>query len=197
MMIRADKRFIVKKVIERRYSFYIRVTKPLNMKIFTRMTAIAALALSLTGCVDTTEEAPAPVISTVKISNITLTEYPLTNGAVAWDDPIIGSATGADIRWKITGPENFESTVYFENCDGSTLVFNTGGLPIYLNHPLQEYTFEIWDKDALDGSDIGSVDDLMSSITFLPWIAGAVGTETLELSNPQMTVQIEFTYMFQ
>jgi hypothetical protein len=167
------------------------------MKFFTRMTAVAALALSLTGCVDTAEEAPAPVISTVKITNITVTEYPLTNGAVAWDDPFIGSATGPDIRWKITGPENFQSTVYFENCDGSELTYTAGGLPIYLNQPLQEYTLELWDIDDLDGSDLGSVDDLMSSITFLPWIAGATGTEVLELSNTQMTVQIEFTYMFE
>lgn len=167
------------------------------MKIFTRMTAIAALALSLTGCVDTPDEAPAPVISTVKINSITITEYPLTNGAVAWDDPFIGSATGPDIQWKLTGPENFASTVYFENCDGSTLTYTAGGLPIYLNHPLQEYNLELWDIDDLDGSDLGSVDDLMSSLTFLPWIAGATGTEVLELSNTQMTVQIEFTYMFQ
>jgi hypothetical protein len=169
----------------------------MNMKIFTRMTAIAALALSLTGCVDTAEEAPAPVISTVKINSITVTEYPLTNGAVAWDDPFIGSATGPDIQWRLTGPENSASTIYFENCDGSSLAYTAGGLPIYLNHPLQEYTLELWDIDDLDGSDLGSVDDLMSSITFLPWIAGATGTETLELSNSQMTVQIEFTYMFE
>jgi len=77
------------------------------------------------------------------------------------------------------------------------LTYTAGGLPIYLNQPLQEYTLEIWDLDDLDGSDLGSVDDLMSSITFLPWIAGATGTETLELTNGSMTVQIEFTYMFQ
>ena len=167
------------------------------MKIFTRLTSIAALALSLTGCIDTAEEAPAPVISTVKINSITITEYPLTNGAVAWDDPFIGSATGPDIQWRISGPENMASTTYFENCDGSTLTYTAGGLPVYLNQPLQEYTLEIWDLDDLDGSDLGSVDDLMSSVTFLPWIAGATGTETLELTNGPMTVQIEFTYIFQ
>ena len=100
------------------------------MKIFTRLTAIAAFALSLTGCVEPAVETPAPVISSVKINSINVTEYPVTNGAVAWDDPFIGSATGPDIKWRITGPENSVRGTYFENCDRSVLTLSAGGFPI-------------------------------------------------------------------
>jgi hypothetical protein len=106
--------------------------------------------------------------STVKITRITINSYPVTNGAVPWDDPFIGSATGPDVNWKITGPENFNAGTYFPDCNGDTLITSTN-FPIYLQNPESAHTISLWDMDDLDGSDLGSDDDLMVSANFTPW----------------------------
>lgn len=166
-------------------------------KLFYLMGAIAFFSMS--SCVDSTEDPIIvdPEISSVKITKITIVDFPFTNGGTAWDDPLIGSSTGADVQWKITGPQTFASSDYFPDCDGSILEFNGGTLPIFLDQPNSTYTLELWDIDDLGSSDWGSTDDLLSSISFTPFSVGATGTEILEFSNAEMTVQLELTYLFE
>jgi len=108
------------------------------------------------------------IASTAKITRIQINHYPTTNGAIPWDDPIIGSATGPDVKWRIFDSQNVFNGLYIEDVNGDTLVY-TQSLPIYLDNPTQQHTVQLWDVDDIDGSDFGSNDDLMKSLTFTPW----------------------------
>jgi hypothetical protein len=159
---------------------------------FTRISWLLVSAFSLAGCREDEKE-----LSAVKINRITVLEYPVTNGGVPWDDPLIGSATGPDVTWKISGPENKASGVYFEDADGSPLAFETG-FPVILNSPGSTHYLELWDVDDLDGSDIGSADDKMVSIAWKPYTGnGESGTEWVEITGPNAVVNIQVTYMFE
>lgn len=136
-------------------------------------------------------------LTAVRINRIIVHEYPVTNGAVPWDDPVIGSSTGPDLMWKITGPENRNSSIYFADADGSALTF-TSGFPVTLNRPTSTYYLELWDVDDLDGSDFGSVDDLMVSIPWKPFTDnGESGTEWIELTSSNTVVDVQVTYLFE
>lgn len=146
----------------------------------------------LFGC---TEESVKRV-STVKITRIVVNEYPLTNGAVPWDDPFIGSATGPDVSWKITGPQTISSGVYFDDTDGDTLIFNISS-SVYLDKPSEQYTIQLWDIDDLDGSDLGSSDDLMKSLTFTPWRSEEDEDRDAIIvydNNAEIIIDIEYLY---
>jgi hypothetical protein len=154
------------------------------------------IALLMAGFTSCKEEAPA-VPSSIKISQIIVHEYPVTSGAVPWDDPIIGSSTGPDVFWKITGPQSVESDVYFGDVNGEELVFDTG-FPDYLNRPESTYYFELWDKDDIDGSDLGSTDDKIVSIGWKPYTGnGESGTEWVELVGPGVVADVKVTYLFE
>lgn len=147
----------------------------------------------LSGC----EKEKASTISAVKINKITVIDYPITNGAVPWDDPVIGSSTGADLTWKLTGPQTFNSSIYFGNVSGENLEFNGNDFPINLNSPQGTYTLSLYDLDDLDGSDFASNDDLMGRFSFIPYSPGSKGTETIEYSEDGITVQLNVTYLFE
>jgi hypothetical protein len=135
--------------------------------------------------------------STVKITRITINSYPITNGAVPWDDPFLGSATGPDVTWVINGPENFGASVYFADCSGDTLITTTD-FPIYMQNPENAHTISLWDKDDLDGSDLGSVDDLMASISFTPWRQeGDEEKDALILNTSTAEIILDVTFLYE
>jgi hypothetical protein len=159
-----------------------------------KLTLLIVFAIILSSCAkeDTKE------ISAVRISKIVIVDYPVTNGAIPWDDPFIGSATGPDVSWKIRGSQTFTSATYLPDANGENSIEYSGqGFPITLNSPKGTYSFDIIDLDDLDGSDLGSIDDVMATINFTPYSANSTGTEIVEFSSGNATVQFEFTYLFE
>ncbi len=143
------------------------------------------------------EDQSKGVPSAVKITRIIINQYPVTSGAVPWDDPFLGSSTGADIYWSISGPESFNSTVYFANCDGDTIATTTD-FPIYLQNPETTHTIKLWDMDDIDGSDLGSDNDLMTSISFAAWAKdGDEERQALVLSNSDTEIILDVTYLYE
>lgn len=153
---------------------------------------LALPLLLLFSCAEEKQE-----ISAVKINSITVIDYPITQGATAWDDPFIGSATPPDITWRITGAQNLDGGIYFPDVAGETLLFDNDQFPLFLDSPTRTYTLSLWDVDDLDSSDLGSEDDQMASINFVPFSEGAEGTETLEISSGGATIQLNVTYVFE
>lgn len=162
------------------------------MKRFStlRISTLALIAVTFFGC-----EADHITISAIKVNKITILEYPMLTSGTPWDDPFLGSATGPDIYWTIEGADNY-SGYYISNCEGQQLEY-TGGLPVFLNSPNSTYTLYIYDKDGLDGSDLGSGDDLLAAVTVDPYTAGDDGVITYEYADGDMKAQIEFTYLFE
>lgn len=165
----------------------------LNLIQLKKLILISAAAMLLFGC--TKEE--ANTISAVRINKITVIDYPITNGAVPWDDPIIGSSTGADVSWSISGPQSFTSAIYFPDASGASLEFTGNGFPISLNSPQGTYTIQLIDIDDLDGSDFASSDDVMGSFSFVPYSPGSKGSEIIEYTENDITVQLDVTYLFE
>lgn len=163
----------------------------MNMK---KLIYFFALSIIFFSC----EKEDVKEISAVRISKIVVVDYPVTNGAVPWDDPFIGSATGPDVSWKIRGSQTFTSATYLPDANGENSIEYSGqGFPITLNSPKGTYSFDIIDLDDLDGSDFGSTDDVMATINFTPYSANSTGTEIVEFSSGNATVQFEFTYLFE
>ncbi|MEN9640109.1 MAG: hypothetical protein RLZZ262_1978 [Bacteroidota bacterium] len=161
------------------------------MKIY-KLLLLSILACSI-GCTKDSDKE----VSTVKIKRITINEYPVTNGAVAWDDPVVGSSTGADISWEITGPQNFSSSTYWQNAGGTTVTF-TLSTAVYLDKPKEQYTLLLWDLDDLDSSDLGSADDLMKSLTFTPWKTdGDEDRDNITIYDNNTEIVIDVEYLFE
>ena len=161
-----------------------------------RFSLITMLLFLLVGC-SKDEDQSKGVPSAVKITRIIINQYPVTSGAVPWDDPFLGSSTGADIFWSISGPESFNSTVYFPNCDGDTIATTTD-FPIYLQNPETLHTIKLWDMDDIDGSDLGSDNDLMVTISFTAWEKdGDEEREALVLSNSDAEIILDVTYLYE
>lgn len=159
-----------------------------------KFSTLALIAVTFFGC-----EPDHVTISAIKVNKITILEYPMLTSGTPWDDPFLGSATGPDIYWTIVGPDNYTGT-YFADCSGQALEYNNtnnGGLPVFLNSPNSTYTLYIYDKDGLDGSDLGSGDDLLAAVTVDPYTAGDDGVITYEYADGDMKAQIEFTYLFE
>lgn len=162
---------------------------------FTHAILIIVTSIILNGC--TKDETSKGKPSAVKITHITINEYPVTNGAIPWDDPFIGSATGPDIYWRITGPETFNSTVYFADCNGDTIGTSTD-FPIYLQNPESEHTIQLWDMDDLDGSDLGSDNDLISSIQFTAWKnEGDEERQALVIQSSNTEIILDVTFLYE
>ena len=156
---------------------------------------LALASILLSGCED--EEVIPPVPSGIRINEIIVYEYPVTDGGIPWDDPLFGSATGPDVLWQITGPQTIWSSVYFPNSDGGVLEF-TEGFPVFLNDPEATYQVKLWDKDDLDVSDLASSDDEMVSIAWQPFTnSGETGTEWIELTSGNTVMDIQVTYLFE
>lgn len=105
------------------------------------------------------------------IQTITISSYPVTDGGTPWDDPFFGSSSSADVQWRINGPGNNDAQGgYFSNASGNSIFYDGIGLPVTIapNNLNDTYVFQVWDVDDLDGSDFGSADDLMASISFVP-----------------------------
>lgn len=140
---------------------------------------------------------------TIRINQITISGYPQTNGGSAWDDPFIGSSTSADVSYRIIRPSGsiFNSETYLPNATGGPITFNsTSGLPFVISPSDVDnsHTFQVMDLDDLDSSDLGSSDDIMVSLSFIPETLidgpGAVFPSTITLSNGATTVQLSVTY---
>jgi len=164
------------------------------MKTMSRPFLVAALFavfFSVTSCEK--EETGPP--DSMRINKIYITEYPITNGGVPWDDPFIGSATPPDISWTITGPQSFNANSMLQDADGVSIEF-TNGLPIFLTELESTYAFRVWDIDDLDGSDLGSNDDEIGAIGFIPWANdGDEDRTTIYLEGDGCSVQMEVSYL--
>jgi hypothetical protein len=132
----------------------------------------------------------------MRIDKITVSGYPLLRpDGSAWDDPLIGSSTPPDLTWSIIGPEEFNTTYYAGDVDGVTVYFE-GDLPVYLTELEKSYTIRIWDLDDLDASDVGSDNDLMSAISFVPWESEADDNSTLIiLEDNDLTIRLEVSFI--
>ena len=156
---------------------------------------ILTLILLLTGCTKDSED--TKTVSGLRITKIQINSYPVTNGAVPWDDPFIGSATGPDVTWKITGQEVFESGYMAQDADGSGITFSNG-LPIILNKPKSQYTIAFWDLDDIDSSDLASEDDLMFSASFTHWTSEADEERNAIILNVNdAEIIIDVVYLFE
>lgn len=149
---------------------------------------------TLTACIE--EAVVVKEVSAVRVNSLTIISYPVTNGGVPWDDPFFGSATGADLSWSITGAQNFTSTTYFPDADGTPVIFQGEEFPLFLNNPRSSYTLRLIDIDDLDASDLLSEDDIMAELVFTPYSEGNEGDLTLEFSSGSTTVQLAVTYLF-
>ena len=161
-----------------------------------RLSILALIAVTFFGC-----EPDHTTITAVRINKIKIVNYPILTGGSSWDDPLIGSTSGPDVSWSISGSDNYSSTAYFTDCTGSVLEFtttnNSSSLPVFLNDPNGTYTLSIRDVDGLDGSDFASSDDVMAELSFIPFTTGDTGTIYTELEDSDLKVQIEFTYLFE
>jgi hypothetical protein len=146
------------------------------------------------GC---TKDKESKDVSAIRITKIQLQSYPVTNGAVPWDDPFLGSATGPDITWRISGPESFDSGFFAQDANGSAIVY-TNGLPITLNSPKSQYTIQFWDIDDIDASDLASDDDLIISASFTPWVnEGDEERDAIVLNTGNTEIIIDVDYLFE
>lgn len=106
------------------------------------------------------------------IHSLVINNYPITDGGTPWDDPFLGASTSADVFWEINGPgqNDAESSFYYPNVSGESLLFDAFGLPfsIQTNNLNDLYSIIIWDKDNTGTSDAGSSDDVMFSVNFTP-----------------------------
>lgn len=155
---------------------------------------VSLFFLTLTSCVE--EAIVVEEVSAVRVNSLTVISYPVTNGGVSWDDPFLGAATGADLSWSIAGPQNFTSTTYFPDADGTPVIFQGDEFPLFLNNPRSSYTLRLIDLDDLDASDLLSEDDIMAELVFVPYSEGSEGDLTLEYSSGSTTVQLDVTYLF-
>lgn len=140
---------------------------------------------------------------TIRINQIVISGYPQTNGNSAWDDPFLGSSTTADVSFRIIRPSGsiFNSATYFPNALGGPITFiSTSGLPFVIssNDVDNAHTFQVMDLDDIDSSDLGSSDDIMVSLSFIPETLidgpGTVFPSTITLSNGATVVQLSVTY---
>ncbi|MFM1930802.1 MAG: hypothetical protein RL226_105, partial [Bacteroidota bacterium] len=68
--------------------------------------------------------------------------------------------------------------------------------PVYLTELEKSYTIRIWDLDDLDASDVGSDNDLMSAISFVPWESEADDNSTLIiLEDNDLTIRLEVSFI--
>lgn len=153
-----------------------------------------SLLLLFTSCKKESEQLE---LSSVKITKIIINEYPVTNGGVPWDDPFIGTATGPDVTWKISGPQLIESSTYFEDTNGGELEFSSD-FPAYISVPESVYSIQLFDIDDLDSSDLGSSDDLMVEIPWKPSsTSSGAGTEWINVTGTNTSIDIQVTYLYE
>lgn len=153
-----------------------------------------SLLFLFTSCEKESEEL---TLSSVKITKIIVNEYPITNGGVPWDDPFIGSATGPDITWKISGPQLLESTTYFGDASGNAIEFSSD-FPAYISVPESVYSIQLFDIDDLDSSDLASNDDLMVEIPWKPSsTSSGAGTEWINVTGVNTSIDIQVTYLYE
>lgn len=161
-----------------------------------KFSTLALIAVTFFGC-----EPDHTTITAIRVNKIKIINYPILTGSSAWDDPLIGSTSGPDIAWSISGSDNYSTTTHFTDCTGNVIEFtttnNSSTLPVFLNDPNGTYTLGIWDIDGLDGSDFASTDDLMAEVTFTPYSSGDTGTMYGEFEDSDLKIQIEFTYLFE
>lgn len=160
-----------------------------------KFSTLALIAITFFGC-----EPDHTTITAVRINKIKIISYPILTGGSSWDDPLIGSTSGPDVSWAITGHENYSALAHFTDCTGSVLEFTTTNnttLPVFLNDPNGTYVLSIYDIDGLDGSDFASSDDLMAAVSFTPYSSGDTGTIYAQFEDSDLKVQIEFTYLFE
>lgn len=98
----------------------------------------------VTGCSSRPEGPPELVI----ISRIDVEYFPETNSGKPWDPDENDNNSRPDVFIVINSKNrSYLAHPRIENASGA-LVFKHGDLPIYLQHPEDEITFEILDQDA-------------------------------------------------
>ena len=136
---------------------------------------------SYTGSDCGTEKTP----SSVTISKIVLTNYPMTDGSGAgWDitagpDIFLSFNSGSSAN-----TSNFNSGVVYD-VTGGTLTY-TNNFPMTISTPTSTWSVGLWDYDSPDP------DDYMGGVSFIPnnYKSGFPSTINLSVSPVNMTLYV-------
>jgi len=124
--------------------------------------------------------------SSITITAVTVTKWPATesNGG-GWD-----LFDGPDLTFILrkNGTNVYSSDIFYENAvQGQSYTFNTN---IELLFPDESYQLELYDYDS------SSAYDLISDISFIPFIEGKDFPSTGRAENSIIAFELEMTYKF-
>lgn len=122
------------------------------------------------------------------VSRIDVEYFPETNQGKPWDPEENNDNTRPDV-YMVINAKNRSYLVHprIENASGS-LVFKHGDLPIYLQHPEDEITFEILDQDG------GSVETIYSGTMTIWQSSGDENEHAVEFKKDDLKVLFTVTF---
>lgn len=154
-----------------------------------RFVLFGILIVVFTSCEKTNPNAPNGLL----IHEIKVVKYPEFDGSDAWDDPLFGATTKPD-PYLIVFADDTVASAYFNDQANEELLY-TFSPPIRISTPEDQHYIQLWDKDDLNWSDSGSLDDFMDGLTFIPWqIEGDEKKTGLELENSLVRFEVEVEF---
>ncbi|MDG1064053.1 MAG: hypothetical protein P8O93_06360 [Flavobacteriaceae bacterium] len=74
--------------------------------------------------------------------------------------------SGPDVYWTITGPQENSSSMWFKDVMIDEVIFTGSDFPIELPNDGESYNLSFYNKNNLDDTDSGQVDELIASKSF-------------------------------